>query len=96
MGPYKLEHFTRGLPALEKVFSYVTKDKIKIIYSFICCAEFFDTYFQEAQKILQDNFKNNIFVQVHLDADNHDEGHGVKMLKNLEEERFMTVEEFNQ
>eukprot|EP01132_Coremiostelium_polycephalum_P011541 gene11541-14135_t len=96
-GQFKIEHYTRCYPALKKMYSLLSKDGINKLYAAMCCAELFDFFFDEAEKCLASlGVKNHIYVSAHREADNHEEGHGIKMINYLVQEKFMTVDEFNQ
>eukprot|EP01132_Coremiostelium_polycephalum_P011542 gene11542-14136_t len=101
LGPYKIEHYTRCFQSLQKVYEIcMTKKNLPILYAFLCCGELFDKFFSKTEEIVKsfvpEKEYDDLYIRAHREADNHEEGHGVKMLKYLEKEKFMTVDQFNQ
>ncbi|KAM9982767.1 hypothetical protein ACTFIZ_007301 [Dictyostelium cf. discoideum] len=97
LGSYKIEHYERCQPTISRVYKYVNKENINVLYAFLICCEFSDYIFHDLENAMKGfGVKDLIYFHVHLGADNHVDGHGVKMLNEIEKgNQTMTIEEFN-
>ncbi|KAM9963213.1 hypothetical protein ACTFIW_006437 [Dictyostelium discoideum] len=97
LGGYNIEHYERCQSSISRVYKYVNKENINVLYAFLICCEFSDYAFHDLKKAMKGFGAEDLFYfQVHLAADNHEDGHGVKMLKEIENgNQKMTIEEFN-
>ncbi|KAN0053353.1 hypothetical protein ACTA71_009803 [Dictyostelium dimigraforme] len=97
LGYYKIEHYERCQSSISRVYKYVNKDQINVLYAFLICREFSSYIFEDLKKaMIEFGAKDLFYFDVHLSADNHIDGNGVKMLKELESGKTkMTIQEFN-
>ncbi|KAK5582769.1 hypothetical protein RB653_004355 [Dictyostelium firmibasis] len=97
LGNYRIEHYERCQSSISRVYKYVSKENINVLYAFLICCEFSNYIFEDLEIAMKEfGVKDLIYFDVHLSADNHTDGHGVKMLKELEKGKTtMTIQEFN-
>ncbi|KAN0035703.1 hypothetical protein ACTA71_004989 [Dictyostelium dimigraforme] len=98
LGPYKIEHYERCQSSISKVYSFLKKETINVIFAFLICCEFSQYLLIDLMKVMEEDFgiKDLLYCRVHIHIDNHVDGHGVKMLKSIENGDIkMSIQELN-
>ncbi|KAF2071495.1 hypothetical protein CYY_007190 [Polysphondylium violaceum] len=97
LGPYTIENYERCQDAIKNIYRNVNPEKINVLYAFLICCELASFLFIDFKDaLIKLGVQDLFYFDVHLQADNLIDGHGIQMLKALKTDTNMTISQFNQ
>ncbi|KAF2071103.1 hypothetical protein CYY_007568 [Polysphondylium violaceum] len=97
LGPYTIHHYERCQGSIRNVYEYANPEKINVLYAFMICCELSSfLYIDWKAALIRFGVKDLFYFDVHLQADNLNDGHGIQMLNALSTDTNMTIWQFNQ